>query len=464
MARKLLTEEQIALIQKLYKNGLTYPKIAQMLRNEGVTVCNETIRTWLVRSGIEMRASRDSLIAPVNEHYFDNIDSEQKAYWLGFLIADACIGKSAGTRRALRFFLADKDCVAVKQFASDISYCGKLRHNNKRHQIGITFNSKQLCDKLIDFGYLLWKTDGSPKILQNLKPDLIQHFIRGLFDGDGCISHSKKRWKSHYFNIAADKLHYNALDAVNNIISREVGLPEKTVKERKNSITIGWNDNQQVAKFGLWLYRDATRYLERKRCLFDGLGEPIKFEFCDINIKQVTVDNYKLFYDNYHYMGAGGRRGFTLGAYLQDELIAACTIGAITRAEMATRLGYQTSQVRELARFCISPRHHVINFSTWFMSRCIKIYKANNKDIKLLISFADTTQGHSGTIYKAANWKFDGETGRSYHYVDESGNKIHKKTIFDIAKKSGMKEIAYANSHNLRKVKHLPKKRFIFEI
>jgi hypothetical protein len=463
MARKLLTEEQINHIKMLYLDGATYPKIAQRLREDGVIICNETVRTWLVRSGITMRPSRDSLIAPVNEHYFDIIDSEQKAYWLGFLVADACIGKSAGTRRALRFYLANKDAGAVEQFASDISYEGKLRHMKKKCQIGITFNSVIFCNSLINLGYLLWKNEGSPKILENLRPDLVRHFIRGFFDGDGCISCSKKNLK-HYFNIVADKLHYRALDAVGTIISQQVELPPKPPKERKTCIAVGWNGNQQVARFGLWLYKDATRLLERKKCRFDGLGPRIDFDFNDLKIDSVPVADYKQFYDNFHYMGAAGRRGFTLGAYLNGQLVAACTIGSITRVETATRLGYQSSEVRELARFCISPRHHVNNFPTWFMSRCVKAYKTECPNVKLLVSFADTTQGHSGTIYKAANWKFDGETGCSYHYVDSKGNKIHKKTVFDTAKKMGLKENEYVKRNNLRKIKHLPKKRFTLQI
>ena len=464
MARKLLTEQQINHIKQLYADGMTYPKIAQVFRDQGITVSDETIRTWLVRSGVEMRPSRDSLKAPVNENYFDIIDSEQKAYWLGFLIADGCIGKSAGTRRSLHLYLAKKDCVAVEQFASDISYGGKLRYDKKNNQVGIVFNSPQLCGSLISLGYLLWKTDGSPKVLEHIPTNLTRHFVRGFFDGDGCISHNKNKIKSYYFNIVADKRHYNALDTIRMVISQQVELPAKQIKERKTCISIGWNGNQQVARFGLWLYKDATRFLERKKCRFDGLGPAVEFDLDDIKIKPVPVEDYKQFYDNFHYMGAAGRRGFTLGAYLNEQLIAACTIGSITRAETATRLGYLSSEVRELARFCISPRHHISNFPTWFMSRCIKAYKADNLGVKLLVSFADTTQGHSGIIYRAANWKFDGETGCSYHYIDLAGNKIHKKTVFDTAKKMGLKENEYVRRNNFCKIKHLPKKRFILQI
>lgn len=463
MAIKTVTDEQISNICSAYENGATSTALAKKYK-----VNDETIRRWLKISGVKMRASRDSLAAPINNEYFDIIDSEDKAYWLGYLVADACIGKSAGTRRSLRFYLAKKDEWAIEQFAKDISYKGKLRDVRSKNQKGICFNNPHLCSSLINKGYLSWKESGSARLLDSLDSTLIHHFIRGFFDGDGSVSYQvrKRRKKPAYnFCIVADKNHYEALDKIRLIISEEVGLPPKDIKIRNTCIFIGWNGNNQVERFAEWLYKDATRYLPRKKAIFDSLMNYGKeFDLTDVIIKPATIAQYVKFFNNYHYLGAGGRRGYTLGAFLNDQLIAAATIGSITRAEMARKHGLEPKEVRELARLCIHPDHHKKNLPTWFLSRVIKRYKYENPDIKLIISFADTTQGHEGTIYKAANWKYDGKTGRSYHYVDKDGNIIHKKTIYGLAKKEGKKEAEYVRHNGLEKVKHLPKKRFLLEI
>jgi hypothetical protein len=460
MAVKALSDKQIKEVCSAYENGATSTALAKKYK-----VNDETIRRWLKISGVKMRASRDSLAAPVNSEYFDIIDSEDKAYWLGYLVADACIGESVGTRRSLRFYLAKKDESAIEQFAKDISYKGKLRDVRSRNQKGICFNNPRLCSSLIDKGYLDWKETGSARLIDSLDSTLIRHFIRGFFDGDGSVSFQtrKRRKKPAYsFCMVADKNHHEALDRIRSIISEEVSLPPKDVKVRNTCIFIGWNGNNQVERFAKWLYKDATRYLLRKKAIFDSLLNYGKeFDLADIIIKPVPIDQYVKFFNSYHYLGAGGRRGYTIGAYLNDQLIAAATIGSITRAEMAKKQGLVPKEARELARLCIHPDHHKKNLPTWFLSRVIKRYKYEYPDIKLIISFADTTQGHEGTIYKAANWKYDGKTGRSYHYVDSAGTIIHKKTVYGIAKKNKQKEAEYVKLAGLEKVRHLPKKRFL---
>jgi len=163
-------------------------------------------------------------------------------------------------------------------------------------------------------------------------------------------------------------------------------------------------------------------------------------------------------------MGRTGRRGYTIGSYLSDKLIAASTISSVTRKEVAERHNLTQSDVRELVRFCIHPDFHKKNFGSWFLSRVVKEYVRNNQDIKLLVSFADTTQGHVGSIYKAAGWEEDGKTGSSYHYEDESGSRVSKKAVWDQAKKLGISESEHVVNLGYKKIKELPKVRFKLEL
>jgi len=80
-----------------------------------------------------------------------------------------------------------------------------------------------------------------------------------------------------------------------------------------------------------------------------------------------------------------------------------------------------------------------------------------------LLTFADTTSGHIGTIYKAAGWKFDGEVKPSYWYIDGGGAWYHKKSIWDIATKNSMSEYDYAASRGLMKISGGKQLRFLIE-
>ena len=194
------------------------------------------------------------------------------------------------------------------------------------------------------------------------------------------------------------------------------------------------------------------------------LLSPQDFEFENIILTSVKPDDYIRFYGLFHYLGQTGRQGPTLGAYILNKLIAVATMSSISRNEIAERLEKTPSEVRELVRFCIHPDFHKKNFASWFLTRVVNQYIKDNPNIKVLVSFADTSQGHSGTIYKAAGWREDGETGTSYHYVDREGFIVHKKTAYDRGRSQGVSESIYVERSGLMKVFESPKKRFILEV
>lgn len=189
--------------------------------------------------------------------------------------------------------------------------------------------------------------------------------------------------------------------------------------------------------------------------------EPIDFSFGDVILKEIGRDGYTDFYNTYHYMRAGSKQGFSVGAFLNNKLIAACTISSITRAETAHKQNCKPNQIKELTRFCIHPDYQKKNFASWFMSKSTKLFAQKHKDIKKLVSFADTTQGHVGTIYKAANWIEDGRTTPSYYYLDSNGDRTHKKTLYERAKSTGKKESEYALQESYIKIPEKSKIRFI---
>src|SRR3712207_6518300 len=84
-----LTDEQLSQIKPLYESGISYGKIAEMFG-----VHPEAIRWRMVDMGLDRRgfSERQSHRAfAVNHHFFEIIDCEEKAYWLGFFAADGYI-------------------------------------------------------------------------------------------------------------------------------------------------------------------------------------------------------------------------------------------------------------------------------------------------------------------------------------------------------------------------------------
>lgn len=116
----------------------------------------------------------------------------------------------------------------------------------------------------------------------------------------------------------------------------------------------------------------------------------------------------------------------------------------------------------ELSRFFIldgTPK----NTESYFLSKCLN-FLSRNSLVEVIISYADTTEGHTGSIYKACNFELLGETKENYHYEDTEGTRIHKRQVWDRSRYSNISEKEQAALENLKVVKEAKKFKFIYKL
>lgn len=109
-----------------------------------------------------------------------------------------------------------------------------------------------------------------------------------------------------------------------------------------------------------------------------------------------------------------------------DLLVGAMVFGNLGMASVWKKYAEKPEDIIELRRLvCIddTPR----NTESWFIGNALRWLKKNTK-IKIVISYADNTQGHSGVIYKASNFKKIGETNVG-KMIEYNGRTYHDKTI-----------------------------------
>lgn len=140
-----------------------------------------------------------------NEHFFDCIDTEEKAYWLGFLFADGYLSQphrmvkgKQKTEYTIEVALKAEDKDHLEKFRKAIEAEKEISisHTNfegaSRCRLGI--GSKHMWTILNSYGCTPNKslTLKFPdiKIFKDFR--LIRHFIRGYIDGDGCLTYCKK--------------------------------------------------------------------------------------------------------------------------------------------------------------------------------------------------------------------------------------------------------------------------------
>lgn len=207
-----------------------------------------------------------------NEHFFDSIDTEEKAYWLGFLFADGCL---SGPTRMIQGKEKPWYRIEVSLMGSDFLHLEKLRtalnmeaevkigstnfKNSNRCRLG--WNSKHMWNVLNAYGCTPRKslTLKFPNITIFKDKALIKHFIRGYVDGDGCLS---------YANITHKKAVLSILGTTNMLSNIQHWLPLMFENKIYNKDENGVKSIQFVGKTAFYianyLYKNCNIKLDRK--------------------------------------------------------------------------------------------------------------------------------------------------------------------------------------------------------
>lgn len=203
----------------------------------------------------------------INENYFDAIDTEEKAYMLGFLYAD---GYNNVERHEVKIRLSKIDEEILIKFR-DILYPHKDKPLYYQSRNGHDYSelyvfSKHVSDMLNKWGCCQAKSFNL-EFPYFLNKNLYHHFIRGVFDGDGCICCTTLKSGEH--KTAFSIIGYRPFMAsINHIIAESCGLNENKLIDYKGKderiATVVFSGCKQCIKIRDYLYNNATIYLERK--------------------------------------------------------------------------------------------------------------------------------------------------------------------------------------------------------
>ena len=207
-------------------------------------------------------------------HFFDEINTQEKAYVLGFLFAD---GYNYEKRGVVSLSLQEKD----KEILDKISKClkntkplqfidmikyhkGKSHQNQYRLSISSHYTSAILAQ--LGCGQKKSYTCQFPAISSEMTP----HFLRGYFDGDGCISYTPNTNGCPCGSISfvgavcfckSVKMVLKSLE-INCSVSRS-----KRCDYRIRRLAFG--GRKQLNRFYEFIYKNSTISLERKKKKFD---------------------------------------------------------------------------------------------------------------------------------------------------------------------------------------------------
>lgn len=241
------------IINKYLQDKISSNQIAMEYKCDGSTVLKH-LKRW----NVPIRKERYNSTYSVDIHFFDDIDTEEKAYILGLLLSDGHISE-----RGIMLTLKDKD-VLIKYKSAIKSNVPIRKDRYGNHAVNII--SKTLANKLREYGFHNRKSYGIDldKVLKHVPKQLEHHFVRGLFDGDGSI----KIYEYSYLKKPQFHFGFTGLRNVVNYVKTFLNIKTKTVQESDITFTCTSSCRRTISDIYYILYKDATIYMERKHKTF----------------------------------------------------------------------------------------------------------------------------------------------------------------------------------------------------
>lgn len=204
---------------------------------------------------------------PLIENYFDTIDTEIKAYFLGLLWADGCNYKK---NNSISIALQEEDSYILEKIKNDIFIINKPLRLKKaqtfksKNQFVLSIYGKYISDLLENYG-MIPKKSLSLKFPRKgvLNEELIHHFIRGYFDGDGCISSTKKEKQITCTFVGTFEFLTSVKNILINVGFSDVKLISVNDKD-KNTFVLSFTGRKNALRLYQYMYKNANFYLIRK--------------------------------------------------------------------------------------------------------------------------------------------------------------------------------------------------------
>lgn len=260
--KKLLITRGGVDICALYDEGASIREIASLL---GTT--RETVKRWLKANGLTSRNRGGGRWAigrsSVNHQFYDVLDSEEKAYWLGFFSADGTI-----IGNVITISVHEQDANHLEKYRSHLLIGNPSHHYVNRRgtpYARVSFSSPQMVSALHALGV-------KPRKSWDLRPapiraELRRHYWRGLIDGDGYLGTYRNRGVLRFsIGFCGTEPMVTAFTEFCRTICNTPAKARKTQWEGHYTTSLMGSRAELVART---LYENSRVHLERKITILD---------------------------------------------------------------------------------------------------------------------------------------------------------------------------------------------------
>ena len=265
MPRKVITEE---LKQEIIKYYLSQPMTMKQVEDK-YELSHPTITKILKDVPKYTKAKLNN--PNMKEHFFQEINEEAKAYFLGLLISDGNVFKdNTGRQASISITLDLKDEYMLEKFKEVLQANTSVGHDGRGcGQIAVRSNI--MAEDLAKYGVVPRKSYNT--YLPLISKEMMPHLIRGIFDGDGSImakpNPSNDGHNRFLHSISFCGTH-QLMEDISNYILENLGIKTAVYDYKDRNLSeLKIQNIDNIAKFGYWIYKNSTIFLNRKKDIFN---------------------------------------------------------------------------------------------------------------------------------------------------------------------------------------------------
>lgn len=231
---------------KLRSTGLSAIAISKI-----VNLSPYKVRKILKNAGLDVTKRYRTKSKDLNQNIFEDIDTYEKAYWLGLLYAD---GALVDSKKNYQVTLCMKDHEHVLKFQSFLDSNHKI-YGREKGCLELTISNRKLFEDLHRHGCTVKKSHSIT--FPSLPDELLSCFMLGFFDGDGCIT-------ERVFEIYSGSLEFIA--EYQRILCEKTKATKNKIyfKPSSNCYSISFYGDSNLLKIYNFLYQKESSRLERK--------------------------------------------------------------------------------------------------------------------------------------------------------------------------------------------------------
>lgn len=175
-------------------------------------------------------------------------------------------------------------------------------------------------------------------------------------------------------------------------------------------------------------------------------------------VHKIDIEQCRPWFLLRHYARRMAPVTYGFGLYCGTRMVGVCTFHTGIPPLRKGLCGEQyESEVYELNRLCVSDQ--TPNILSWFVAECLRQLPP-----MIVVSFADSSQGHHGYIYQATNWIYTGLSAIRSDYKIEGREDKHNRNIHKGRKPTEEKKQFLQNKYGVDvKIQARPRKhRYVY--